>query len=73
MFSGRIEKSISPISLITIRMRDGADTQAGAVPSKLICLNTSPLIKRMPCHCSACSMAICIGELKIYGVEGTSQ
>lgn len=37
-----------PISLITIRMRDGADTQAGAVPSKLICLNTRPLIKRMP-------------------------
>lgn len=39
---------MSLISLITIRMRDGADTQAGAIPSKLICLNTRPLIKRMP-------------------------
>lgn len=48
MFSGRIEKNRCPVSLIIIRMRDGADTRPGAVLFKLICLNSRPLIKRMP-------------------------
>lgn len=67
MFSGRVEKNMCPISLITIRMRDGADTQAGAVLFKLICLNTEPLIKRM-----AMSL-FCLFNGNLHGGGGNSR
>ena len=42
-----MQKNVCLISLITIRMRDGVDTRAGAVPFKLICLNMRSLMKRV--------------------------